>query len=132
MKVKKIKVPYYKWVIISIVAEKQEDREAVVKEMKKHKMLSEDIENIEKMFDRESVEGAVCHYNDGKLLCVIITFPHKNTEGLVSTLIHEGRHAADRIIESVNLEGVESAAYLNEYISTEMIKDYIKDEANKP
>ena len=31
----------------------------------------------------------------------------------VSTLIHEGRHAADRIISVTQLDGVEGPAYLN-------------------
>lgn len=131
MKVKKIKVPYYKWTVISITMETYKDKDIVLKKMKSLKMLPEDIKNISNMADDEAINGAVCHYNDGRLTSVIIVLPHSDSVQLVSTLIHEGRHATDRIIELNGLEGLESAAYLNEYITTELIKDYIKDETYK-
>lgn len=128
MKVKTIKVPFYKWVIISIVIEKYEDKLAVLKKMKALHMRLDDIENMSELLDGEALGGANCYYNDNKLLCVIVTFPHRDSMTLTSTLIHEGRHAADRIIETVGLEGSEAAAYLTEHVTMELIKDYIKDE----
>lgn len=127
MKVKKIKVPYYKWTVVSIVIESYEEKDLIVKKMHSFKMRPEDIDNVVDMIEKEATGGALCHYNDSKLLCVIITFPHKTTRDLVATLIHEGRHATDRVIDTAGLEGVESAAYLNEYVVIEMISDYIKD-----
>jgi hypothetical protein len=129
MKVKKIKVPFYKWEVISIIIEEHSEKNEVLKKMKSLKMCQADIDNVVDLLDKEATGGALCHYNSGRLLCVIVTFPQNNIKELVSTLIHEARHAADRIIESVGLEGAEAAAYLSEYITLKMIEDYIiKDE----
>ena len=127
MKVKKIKVPYYKWVVVSIIIESYEDKDLVVKKMHSLQMRSEDIDNVVELIDNEALGGAVCHYNSNKLMCVIVTFPHKSTKALTSTLIHEGRHASDKIIETTGLEGSEACAYLTEYVILEIISDYIKD-----
>lgn len=128
MKVKKIKVPFYKWVIISIIIETYEDKPLVLKKMRSLHMRLDDIENVSEMLDGEAIGGANCYYNDNKLLCVIITFPHRDSRTMASTLIHEGRHAADRIIETTGLEGSEAVAYLTEYVTMEIVRDYIKDE----
>lgn len=131
MKVKKIKVPFYKWSVVSIIIEDFADKDEVIKKMKSLGMLPENINNISEMCENEAVGGAVCHCNKSKLLLIIVTFPHTSTKSLVSTLIHEGRHAADTIISSAGLEGLEASAYLSEFVIFEMIKDYIKDEVNK-
>jgi hypothetical protein len=131
MKIKKIKVPFYKWKIISIIIDNHKEKDEIVKVMEKYEMRKEDIDNIVDMMDSEAIGGAVCHYNDSKLLCVIITFPHNSIKSLVSTLIHEGRHATDRVIATTGIEGEEASAYLNEYITTKIVKDFIKNETNK-
>lgn len=128
MKVKQINVPYYKWKVITITIEDYKDKDEVNKKMHSLRMRDEDIENINNMIDGESSEGAVCHFNLSRLWAVIIVFPHKKVKDFVSTLVHEGRHAADEVIETVGLEGSESAAYLTEYIIFKMIEEYIKDE----
>ena len=128
MKVKKIKVPYYKHYVISVVAESKDESEAVLKQMKKYHIPAEHISSVKSEFENGATGGAEIFYNDGALLILIVNYPHKNASALVSTLIHEGRHAADRIINITGLEGPEAAAYLEQYITTELIKDYIKDE----
>lgn len=128
MKIKKIKVPFYKWVIISIVAETFDDKDAVIKKMKSLRIVSDYIDEVEDKFDSKATGGANCYYNDGRLLCIIVTFPHKSAKEYASTLIHEGRHAADRIIDTTGIEGAEATAYLTEFVTTEIVKDYIKDE----
>lgn len=128
MKVKQTKVPYYKWRVITILVENYEDKPALIKKMHSLRMREEDVENISTMMDDEANGGAVCHYNLGKLISIIIVFPHKDIPTLVSTLIHEGRHAADKIIETTGIEGYESAAYLTEYVTFKLIEEYLKDE----
>ena len=71
-------------------------------------------------------------FNDSRLLAVSITYPAKTIKDLVGTLIHEGRHATDRIVETTNIEGAEAPAYLTEYVIVKMISDYLKeDETDK-
>lgn len=125
MKVKKINVPFYKWKIVSLVAESHSDVDQVAKEMKKYKLSDSEITNIREQFSREAFGGGVIYYNDSCLFILLIVYPHTSTKECVSTLLHEGRHAADRIIESIGLEGGESTAYLSEYVTFELIKDYI-------
>ncbi len=127
MKVKKISVPFYKWKVVYLIAESHEDCPEVLKYMKKFKMRTEDIENVADMFENRAVEGALCHYNTGKLITVIVVFPQPDNFSLVGVLIHESRHAVDKIIETTNLEGAESMAYLDEFVTLEAIKDYIKE-----
>ena len=129
MKIKKIKVPYYKHTIISTIADSKDSGEEILKLMKRHHIPAEHIESVKAEFDGGANGGAEIFYNDGALLIFIVTYPHKNACLLVSTLVHEGRHAADRIINNTGLEGPEAAAYLEQYIIMELIKDYIKDEA---
>jgi hypothetical protein len=128
MKVQKFKVPFYKYFIVSVIIESYKDKDEIIKVMKKYKMRPEDKDVILNDLEKEAFGGAYCYYNDGKLLCLIVTFPHKDAKSLVSTLLHEGRHASDKIISVTGLEGVEAAAYLSEYIQTKLILDYIKDE----
>lgn len=130
MKVKRIKVPFYKWKMISIIVESWDDKESVVKKMKSLQMRKEDIQEVSDMLDKEATDGGVCFYNNGRLLAVSIVYPTKTIKNTVSTLIHEGRHFADRIISDISLEGTEAAAYLTEFIIVEMISDYIRDETN--
>ena len=94
-----------------------------------HHIPAEHIESVKAEFDGGANGGAEIFYNDGALLIFIVTYPHKNACLLVSTLVHEGRHVADRIINNTGLEGPEAAAYLEQYIIMELIKDYVKDEA---
>lgn len=128
MKITKIKVPYYKHTIVSVVAETKDDVDGVLKSMKKYHMPQEHIDSVKQEFDSGATGGAEIFYNDGALLILVVTYPHPTAVALVSTLLHEGRHATDRIISNVGLEGPEAAAYLEQYITTELIKDYIKDE----
>ena len=128
MRIKKIKVPFYKWEVICMIAHTLDDKEAILKKMRSLHMRSEDIEEIEEQFNTQSYGGATIYYNSGLLLSVIIVLPHLCIKDLVSTLIHEGRHAADKIIDTAELEGPEAAAYLNTYITMELIKDYIKED----
>lgn len=128
---KRIKIPFYKWKVTSIIIEDYEkDEPSVVAKMEELNMEEQQINNIRDHFDLKSYNGAYCCYHSGKLLTLIIVFPHTSTYELVSTLLHEGRHVADKVIESVGLEGFESAAYLQEYIQMKLIKPYIKDEVN--
>ena len=127
MKVKKINVPFYKWKVIYLIAEYHKDKDDIIKYMKRYKMEPNDIENVSDMFDRKAIEGALCHYNTGKLMCVIVVFPQPDNYTLAGVLIHESRHAVDKIIETVNLECAESMAYLDEYVTLQALKDYIKE-----
>lgn len=128
MKLTKIKVPFYKWKIISIIVDNHKEQDAALNILKKYHVTKEHIELVTSQFTSEAMDGAVCLYNNNKLITVIVVYPHTSVEELVATLIHEGRHAADNIIDIVNLEGLESAAYLNEYITLNLIKDYIINE----
>ena len=101
------------------------DKEAVTKKMRALHMRDESVKEIENQFDTKCHGGATIYYNSGTLEIVILVMPHYSIIDLVSTLVHEGRHSADHVIESVGLEGAEAAAYLNQYITIELIKDYI-------
>ena len=125
MKVKEINVPFYKWKIVSIVAESYNDFPSIAKQMKRCGLGKDNINDVKEMFEKQANGGAIIYYNDSRLLTVVICYPHPDTVELVSTLIHEGRHAADRIISSTQLDGVEGPAYLNEYITLLLIKEYI-------
>lgn len=128
MKLKKIKVPFYKWKIYSIVVESFEDRKEVLKKLKALKLTEDHLSDVEALFDNEAINGANCYHNRGGLFSVIITMPHPNAVELVSTLLHEGDHIKDIIEEVTRIEGTEAKAYLGEYIQIELIKEYIKDE----
>jgi hypothetical protein len=131
MKIQKIKVPFYKWEITVIDSFDFSDLDEVVKQMKKHRLTEEHIQEVKDKYANEAMDGAICYMNTTALYSIVIVFPHHNIKQRVSTLVHESRHLADDIIEAINLEGPESRAYLNEYIAFEMIKDYIKDEVSQ-
>lgn len=131
MKVKKFKVPFYKWTMVSIVAESFDDKDAVLKKMKSLKMRKEDIDEVGENFDKKATSGALCCYNIGELMTVAICYPHTTVRELASTLIHEGRHSTDKIVNTVGLEGMEAPAYLNEFITITLIEDYLKDAFDK-
>ena len=60
MRVKKIKVPFYKWEIVSIVIESHDEKEIVAKKMKSLRMRKEDIEEVSDMLDKEASGGGLC------------------------------------------------------------------------
>lgn len=125
MKINKIKVPLYNYNVISVIVESYDEGEAIAKLMRKYGLSKDNINALMELLQNQAMNGANCYYNDNKLTALIVTFPHKNNIELCSTLVHEGRHAADRFISLSGLEGVEAAAYLNEYITINMIKEYI-------
>ena len=125
MKIKKFEVPYYKWRVICMLVDNYADKEAVTKKMRTLHMRDESVKEIENQFDTKCHGGATIYYNSGTLEIVILVMPHFSVLELVSTLVHEGRHAADHVIESVGLEGDEASAYLTQHIIVELIKDYI-------
>ena len=125
MKITKIDVPFYKWHVVSLVAESYNDFPDIAKQMKKYGLGKDNINDVKEMFEKQASGGAIVYYNDSRLLTLIVVYPHPDTVELVSTLIHEGRHSADRIISVTQLDGVEGPAYLNEYITLLLIKEYI-------
>lgn len=125
MKTTKIDVPFYKWKIVSLVAESYEDFSNIAKSMRKYYLGDDCIADVKEMFDSRISGGAIVYYNNSRLFILIVVCPHTDTVELASTLVHEGRHAADRIISVTQLDGVEGPAYLNEFITINLIKDYI-------
>lgn len=111
-----------------LVAESHSDKDAILKEAKDFNLSQEYLNSVEQKFDNDATNGADLFYNDNGLVMLLIVYPHTSILEIASTMIHEGRHAADTVIDSVGLEGKESFAYLNEYITLKLIKDYLKDE----
>jgi len=131
MIVKKFKIPFYKWSAIIIIAESFDEKDKVIKALKPYNLMDEDLAEIDKGFEEHARDGARCFYHTGRLQAVVLCYPHTSNKELVATLVHEGRHITDAIVETNGLEGVEAAAYLNEFIDLEMLKSYIKDEVYK-
>lgn len=128
MKIKKIRVPYYKWFMKVVIADNHNEVDAVLKEAKAFTLSQQYQDAVKDKFENSAMDGADLYYNEGRLEMLLIVYPHSSVRQLVSTLIHEGRHAADEVINTTGLEGSESAAYLTENITFKLVKDYIKDE----
>lgn len=128
MKIKKFEVPYYKWNVSLLIAESHDDCPIVVRHMKAFKIPKESIDDVCHQFEVESRNGGIIFSNESRLLQLVIIYPHDTIKNLVSTLLHEARHATDKIIEINGLDGDEALAYLSQFICSKFIEDYIKED----
>lgn len=126
MKIANIQVPFYKWRITTILLQSQKDFAPLLKKLRNTYQLADkyysDLSDKLKLLP---YDGAVVYYNEGKLLILVIIYQHKSKSELRNTIIHEGSHAADKIIESCGLEGTEARAYLTEYVCSRMLDGII-------
>lgn len=126
MKRFEFEVPLYKYKIIVILMKSIKDKDLVLKEAKKLNLNEDHLAELVKMLEQDSYDGANIYYHRGKLKIFIVMFPHSSVESLLGTIIHEGRHATDEVVEACNIEGREAPAYLNEDICVKIIKEFIK------
>jgi len=123
MKITNVQVPFYKWKITAIHLQSKKDFEPLLKKLKNTYEISDRYyEDISTKLKLLPYDGAVVYYNEGKLLILVIIYPHKSKLELRKTIIHESSHATDKVVESCGLEGTEARAYLNEYICSELLE----------
>lgn len=121
MKITNIKVPFYKWQVITIYLQSKKDFEPLMKKLKNtYELAEQHCQEMRGVLRLEPYDGARVFYNEGKLLILVVIYQHRSKKELEKTIIHEASHATDKIIESCGLEGTEARAYLNEYICFNM------------
>lgn len=120
MKLKRIKVPIYDFRITVIEVESPSDSSEVEFQLKRFRLEKSKIDEIKYAINNDWRNGGDTFRNtDSRIICVLI---YKCTNQTIRRNIinHEKRHVVDRILEWASIDDIESAAFLDGYISEYM------------
>lgn len=79
--------------------------------------------------ERDEYNGGDTYRNGSIKQIAVIIYRCTTIKQLINTINHEKRHAVDRVLEYCGVEDEETAAYIDGYISEQLVKlykDYLK------
>lgn len=120
MKQKEFNVPIYNFNITIIEIESKEDKDQVKSIMEDFKISSEQIKETCDYIEQESMNGGETHRNLLLHKFLVIIYPCKSIDVRREVINHEKRHIEDRMLNYLDINDIEAAAYLAGYLSTYM------------
>ena len=121
MKVRRIKIPIFKYNITLIEIEDYYDYKIIGKELKRFHIPKETFDEIINN-TRNSLGGAITLNNKYALQIIVVIYKQCNEITRFGTINHEKRHVVDDIVNNLGIKDSETAAYLDGYISTRIFR----------
>jgi hypothetical protein len=117
MKLKQVSIPIYDFDVTFVEFEGAADAEYVEKLYKEFNIDDEDIETTQKQLKNEGKNGGDTFRNCEMRKILVAVFPCDDEVKRRNIVAHESRHAVDRILEWINVDDIEAAAYLQGYLA---------------
>lgn len=121
MKKKEIYVPIYEYMITYIEIENYTEKEIerVTKTLKSCKIDDENISDVKDRMKRNYNGGATTFSSEKRCELVVLVYPHSSQSRKLSTIMHEKRHCEDFILNRLDIDDMEAAAYLAGWLAVE-------------
>ena len=120
MKVKRIKIPIFKYNLTFIEVEEYEDYKIIGKELKRFNLPEQDYDEIIRN-TRYSYDGAITLSNGGTMQIVVVIYKSSSEKNRLENINHEKRHVVDDIVTSLEIKDKETPAYIDGYISSKIL-----------
>ena len=121
MIIKKFKIPLYDYEVTYIrLAHIDGEDKQVEKILTRMGANAESLNNTLDDMRNKRVDGGEHYFNlqDGK--SVVIIFPCRSNDKLISIIAHEKRHLEDRVLQWASVNDIESAGFLAGYLAKMM------------
>lgn len=120
MIVKTINIPIYSYRLIYVEIESEEDLLPIIRLSKRLHLGDENIKEIESRITNKEIGGATTFHKYSNCTLVVILYPQPDEKRKKECIAHEKRHCEDFILERLNIEDKEAAAYLSGWLATQL------------
>lgn len=116
MRTQKIHIPIFDYDLTVVEIEVNDNGRQLSKLMKGFECKEEDIDSQQEYIDKHCMDGGNCFRNLDKKSFLVILLPCTSEGRRRNVLAHELRHVVDRLCEHINIEDIETPAYITGYI----------------
>jgi len=122
MKKININIPIFDWQLRVLDTTKDDLKVDILKALSWISPDQETLESINHSLETKAYDGGLHLWNIPQRRSLVLLYPYSSWEMRVNILAHEKRHVEDRILSSLYIDDVETAAYLSGYIAQKLIK----------
>ena len=130
MKIWEVDVPIFNYHIDFLFVTSKHDAYKIEKFLASRDILKEDYQFSIDIIKNDKHGGGVTFFCENMHSFIVVVYKEQNKDELISTITHEIRHIVDDMCHQLNIEDVETPAYITGYISMNIFKE-INDIDNK-
>ena len=123
MIIKEIYVPIYSYMIRYIEVEdfSYKEKRKFISYIKKLGYYDDFINDINNIMNNKGCGSGTTYHNNQKIEICVIIYPQPNEDRRIETIMHEKRHCEDFILEKLDIDDMEAAAYLAGWLAVKFI-----------